>query len=620
MATPNWSAARNGLTGDTNAVDKSAQIDQFLGTHNATPVYGGSPVVTPAGEGHGTDDPANFWIYHLDIFDYDQPFTMSGTNIGRLTIPLLPIGTGADLKVSLCADSSGSPGTVIASTIIPGSWINQFSQFAGVAAPSTEVIIEPTGNPLAVAAYTALVAAHWQSIDWSSPAVGSDGGATNPTAIQTGNFFVTVGGQNQAGTATVNSVFVVPYPGSGFMLGNTVPQPVLPAATDQLFLGATTDTLVVAGGVTNETSFTTTAKVYTASWDATNGIVGGWSNQTSLPSARFAGMCATSGENIYIIGGQNAAGNAAIADVLWATVQNGQITTWNVGPPLPVATWAGQAFVCNGWLVVFGGLTTANTVTASMYYAAINSDGSLGTWQSGPNMPTPITAFNTASDPTIGVYQVCGFTDFFSTTSSAMQSITFDATTGPAQLWSQQVNPLGSSAAGCLLFPVQSGQWQVFIIFGSSYQSAPVFAVPQIPVPMVVSGLTSGTTYHILLQQQGGTRSSYLRTCLDFNALPGNPTSLFRTRGTSGSWNTFAGGEAIPITVYSQSSGGRVFHTWDDSGVRTSTFTYRQTPDRRLIAISEGVQFLDGTVGSSVNMINYPSPAGWPPTSITELA
>src|SRR5581483_12012970 len=97
MATvPPWSAARSGLLGDTGAVDASAQINQFLSTHPMTVLYAGNSILMPNGSG-GTA-----WQYHLDSYDLDQPFTMSGTSIGRVVVPLLAVGTGADLVVSLC--------------------------------------------------------------------------------------------------------------------------------------------------------------------------------------------------------------------------------------------------------------------------------------------------------------------------------------------------------------------------------------------------------------------------------------------------------------------------------------------------------------------------------------
>src|ERR1051326_5756695 len=132
MATPTWSAARSGLLGDTGAANFPEQINQFMGTHGVTPIYQGNSAVTPVGSG------GDAWAYELSTQAISQPITMSGTTIGRVVVPLLPVGAGADLTVSLCSDSGGVPGVVIARTKVPASWIYQLSAIAGVAGPASE--------------------------------------------------------------------------------------------------------------------------------------------------------------------------------------------------------------------------------------------------------------------------------------------------------------------------------------------------------------------------------------------------------------------------------------------------------------------------------------------------
>ena len=113
-----WQAARAGLPGDANAVNYPTQADQFLAAHAITPVYAGTRSSPRPGRRTGK---GLAWV-NLGWSDVDQPFTMpsGSTAIGRVTLPLSPAGNGADVTVSLCADSGGSPGTVIASTRVPG--------------------------------------------------------------------------------------------------------------------------------------------------------------------------------------------------------------------------------------------------------------------------------------------------------------------------------------------------------------------------------------------------------------------------------------------------------------------------------------------------------------------
>jgi len=630
MATPAWLAARNGLVGDTSAVDKSSQINQLLGTHAITPICAGKQVVTPAGLGAGSDDPLNFWVFHFDQFDYDQPFTMSGTNIGRVSIPVLPVGEGADLKVSLCADSSGTPGTVLATSYIPKQWINAFAAYSALGSPSSiAVIVEPTGSPLALPQYNQLQCGAWQETDWTSPAVGSSGGALDSTGMVSGNYFVTVGGYlPPAGTAPVNSVFTVPYPGSGYQLGNTLPQPVLPVATGSAMATTTTDTIVVAGGFVGPTGNTLTSTVFVAPWDSINGVVGAWSQQASLPSVLYGSGMASFGENVYVVAGSTD-GTTATSQVLWATITNGQLTAWNHAPALPVALWIPTAVVVGNWLLVYGGQTLpsgSGIINSLLYYARINADGSVGAWQSASNpMPTPITGFNTFYNE-VGVMQVGGATNAATTTfTNAVQGFTIDDN-GPSvnvmAPWQTQVTPVGNTTSGTISFDIANGQWQLFYIFGDSYWSTPVYAMPYMSVPLVASGLTNGATYHILMQQVGGTANDHLRTTVDLNCLPGDPTALFRGRGLS-SWNTYFSGFAVPISVCDQTIGGPILHTWEDNGARISTYVHASTPDQRMIGVADMVQFPDGTVTSTVTQIDYTGtwPSGiWPPIGATQIS
>ena len=47
--TPNWSTAKASTTSDLGATNYSAQVNQNLGTHNITPIYVGTPIVSPTG-------------------------------------------------------------------------------------------------------------------------------------------------------------------------------------------------------------------------------------------------------------------------------------------------------------------------------------------------------------------------------------------------------------------------------------------------------------------------------------------------------------------------------------------------------------------------------------------
>ena len=199
MATPQWRGKHNGLLGDASAMADAGDVNQLLITHPAGALYRGNPVQSPYGAGGAGV------AYALATADLDQPLTMSGTVIGRVDVPLLAVGQGADLLVSLCADSSGVPGTVITQTRVPASWIYQSSAVAGASQPSSVLppLLEVTGNPLAIAADTPLAFGAWQSIPWTPSASGASGSLSTAQLAQGGDYMIFAGGIN---TTTQNSV------------------------------------------------------------------------------------------------------------------------------------------------------------------------------------------------------------------------------------------------------------------------------------------------------------------------------------------------------------------------------------------------------------------------------
>jgi hypothetical protein len=584
-ATPVWSAARSGVLGDPGATAASAQIDQLLGTHAITTVYRGAALLAPnAGGSNGAQDPTGYWVNRLGSFDYDQPFTLTGTQIGRVEVPLLPVGNGADLLVSLCLDSSGSPGTAIVTTRIPADWITSLAAVAGAAGPDSTVVLTAPAGPLALPQYNTLMLGKGASAPWASPAASGMGAANNPSSTTSGAYFIQVGGFNSGSPAA--NVFTINWTG-GATLAAGIPQPALPQAAAYAAIATTPDTLVAAGGQTGATAATLTANVYTAGWDPTSGTVSAWSSQAALPRALYDAFAAVWGETVYVAGGVTPSATF-LSTVYWATVSNGQIQSWNTANPLPTAVAAPFIAAVNGYLIVAGGYinNSGSTTTSALYYAVINPDGSLGAWQAGPSMPTGVAQVGNDIVTTSSALTIIGgFTG--SVYSSAIQSLAF-GTTGPG-VW-QTIGSAATADSG--IFQAGVGQWRVFSIVASNstYDYADAYTTPRISVPLVATGLTSSATYHVRLQQVTGDLNDCLRTPLETSgAFPGNPTYLFRAKGAS-TWTAGTTGNAIPISVYDMSVGGPPWHVVDDSGARISTLAWTTTPNATLMGIAEATR------------------------------
>lgn len=580
---PTWSAARAGILGDTGAVDHAAQVNQFLGAHGVTPVYAGAQILTANGAALGGTNPATFWSCHLDTLDYDQPFTMSGTVTGRVTVPVLPVGNGADLIVSLCPDSSGSPGAPITTTRVPAAWITQMSAVAGASGPSSQLqLATPTSAPLALPQFNALLFGQGVSYNWTPPAPTSAGAVVFPIAVGSGSYMVLAGGS--VGGSGAANVYAVPWQG-GASLGAAVSQPSLPEPLALTALMANSTTLITAGGATTVSSGLV-ASVYTAGWNPNTGQVSAWSQQTPLPQAVAGAFGAATANAVYVVGGQNNT-PAVLNTVYWAAISNGQISSWNSGPPLPVAIKGAFVAVIGSYLVVTGGDTNVGVTafSSAVYYSTINPDGSLGSWQSGPPMPYAVgngnsgfMIWNSAGMATIGGAIGGG------ASSTEIQNLSFGPD-GPG-VWSLSTL---AGPDGNAVFPIGPGQWQVFSLYATSYATASQYQVPQISVPLPAAGLTNGATYHVTLRQHGGDLNDYLRMPLQAGPFPGTPTVLSRVSSGGSGWTAATSGYAIPIGIYNQTAGGQPLHFWEDGGAWISTLVYTTTPDNTLLGVAEAV-------------------------------
>jgi len=618
-----WQAARNGFPGDTSGTDKSAHVNQHLATHPQTVIYQGNRVVTPsAGTGVGVGDPIGFWQCDLSQHDYDVPFPLSGDQIGRIGIPLLPMGDGADLQVSLYTDSGGAPGTLLNTIRVPAKWINAFSAIQGISATSSGLYLEPTDSPLALPQYNDLRYGAYLSYNWKSAAVGANGGAANGSCVQSGNYFISLGG-NTGGTNPVvtGMVFVNQWLGGtdASSIGPPVPQPSLPVPTEQPGAACTPDYLVVAGGLVGGVA---TSNVFVASWDSNTGKLESWTAQAALPQALVFHACASWGETVYVVGGHN------LNTVYYATVQNGQITAWNTGPPLPMALEDPIAAVTGNLLVVAGGITSSGSDTTACYYANINADGSLGGWNTGPSLPLAVDLYP-GTNP-VGLSTPVGGGIMVPQGSNGPNMMSLSA--GPSGLsttWQGQTatniyNPIACFQSGL-------GQWQMYWFFAANFVTSTIYQMPRISVPLPTDGLRDGATYHLVLAQQGGDANNYLRSVLDHQVFPGNPVAQTRARGGSGTWTAVGGFyQDIPIQVFDLTANSQPWHTWEDGGNRITTLAYATTPDARLLGVAESTALADGSLNASAAAVNYsavpdyssttwPSSGLWPPTGVTEL-
>lgn len=609
--TPTWSAAQNGLPGNLDATNRAAQAGQELGTHAVQIIYEGSAILsTPGGSDFGWSTTSNTGT----VNDHDQPFIMPAgqTAIGRVSLPILAAGEGADLTVSLCPDDgSGNPvtGSPLASTVIPASWIRQLSTVVNAANASDAVLSELTDSPLAVPTFNSVGLSARTVQTWNTPAIGPNGAGNWAAPITSGNYGVLVGGFDPTASTPQAAVASFEYLGSK-EVAQPVLQPSLPQAVYWAGATATTSSLVVAGGLTSTT--TTTDAVWTASWNPETGSVGSWSKQTSLPTTVGEAVMVSHGDTVYLVGGYDkiqGAGGTVLGTVYTATVSNGQISSWTTTPALPGPPLYEQLVAVVGdRLIIAGGRTFSVATHTNVYYADIAADGSLGPWQTGPSLPVGINGvspgFGCVATDTAMVIIGGGLSSGFSSAVQLLET----SPAGGLGTWQEQTFFFGD-VWQVFAFPEETSDWTAIVITGDSgYNAAEIIKMPLVSVPLPATGLTPGVKYHVYMHQTGGTPDDYLRFGDARSALP----DLFKYRPvfSSGAWSTVTG-FSMNLTVYDQTPAWPHLHTWEDpdaNGLAAQATTSVHDELGQLLGRCSGTLFPNGALNVNPTFTSVVSP------------
>ena len=147
--------------------------------------------------------------------------------------------------------------------------------------------------------------------------------------------------------------------------------------------------LYVAGGHTSD-------GVYFAV-PAANGALAGWQATTALPGLRARHALAAWDGRLYVVGGEDGQSDT-VATVLYASVaSNHTVGDWIETTPLPEPRQDLAAVAHDGHLLALGGRSggDGNTQRDTVWAAPIRTDGSLGEWAELP--PLPAARYNHAA-------------------------------------------------------------------------------------------------------------------------------------------------------------------------------------------------------------------------------
>jgi hypothetical protein len=122
-----------------------------------------------------------------------------------------------------------------------------------------------------------------------------------------------------------------------------------------------------------------------------NGSIGTWSSTTSFPTARTGHQSVVYNGYIYILGGvyDNGTSTIELNDVQYAKINtDGSIGSWNSTAKFETKRSNLTSVVYNGYIYVLGGRDNYDNRLNSVEYARINTDGSLGDWTSTTSFTT----------------------------------------------------------------------------------------------------------------------------------------------------------------------------------------------------------------------------------------
>lgn len=151
-----------------------------------------------------------------------------------------------------------------------------------------------------------------------------------------------------------------------------------------------------------------------------------WLSTTGLPGGRMYHGCFVHNNYIFVLGGL---GSGSYRNDVWsAEIQaDGSIGSWISTTDLPSPRSGFNMAVCNGYIYVIGGYNGSTDLT-EVVYAKINDDGTIETWESTTSMPAARRCC-----------RCFAYNDYLYITGGHSSSLTYYA-----NIWFAQSNPDGT--------------------------------------------------------------------------------------------------------------------------------------------------------------------------------
>lgn len=287
------------------------------------------------------------------------------------TTTLQPATSGDSITTSGNISTSGS-GTITSASTVTGTTLNGTTGINTGPVAGTQRI-DSSGNLVNIGNLTTTGASTFAT-------TGANGFTFKPGTDTSSAFLI----QNANATQTL---FQVDTSNNNIYIGgsNTAELQTWQTAIGSLTTSLHGGAVASANGYVYYAGGTHLSSVQTAVYYAkisSNGNISSWTtNSTSLPSpVGLTGGIIVNGY-FYVVGGAN---GASLTSVYYAKINpDGSLGTFNSNTSLPTAINFTNVDYYNGYMYVFGGNQ------ANLYYAKVNADGTLGSWTTnGTTLPT----------------------------------------------------------------------------------------------------------------------------------------------------------------------------------------------------------------------------------------
>lgn len=118
-----------------------------------------------------------------------------------------------------------------------------------------------------------------------------------------------------------------------------------------------------------------------------------WTVSSVLPPLIFWHALSIKENHIYILGGATHPPVTQINSVYLGNINSNEIASWNALTPMPKKLARGASVIVGNKLYYAGGVDNIGFINQNVYFTTINSDGTIGNWNTAGQLPTPMEGF-----------------------------------------------------------------------------------------------------------------------------------------------------------------------------------------------------------------------------------